>query len=102
MMPKHVVQAIDWTPHEVPKALRGFLGTLDIPHQMVIGHKIDRIGSVPFGQRLAVLEKAVVCDGFETVLRDEIDHAGNTLGEILFCKLIVSWRLAFGNKGVRK
>lgn len=88
MLPKHVVQAIDWTPYEVPEALRRFLGTLDIPNQMVICHEIDRICSVPFGQRLAMLEEAMVRDGFEAILGDKIDHAGDTLGEILFYKLV--------------
>ena len=87
MLSEHIVQPTDRTPHEVPKALRRFFGTVDIPDQMVVGHKIYRIGSVPFGQRLAMLKEAVVRDGFQVVLRDEVNHTRDTLGEIFFYKL---------------
>ena len=87
MLPEHVIQTTDRAPYEVSKALRGFLRTLNIPDQMVVGHKIYRIRSVPFGQRLAVLEEAVVRDGFQAIPGDEVDHTRDTLSEIFFCKL---------------
>lgn len=87
MLPKHVVQAIDRTPHEISEALRRFLGTVDIPDQMVVCHKIDRICSVPFGERLAMLEEAMVRDRFQAVLGYEVDHTCDPLGKIFFYKL---------------
>lgn len=87
MLPKHIVQAIDRAPHEVPKALRGFLRTVDFPDQMVVCHKINRICSVPFRQRLAMLKEAVIRDSLQAVVGDKVDHTRDPLGEVFFYNL---------------
>lgn len=87
MLPEHVIQAIHRTPYKVSEALRGFLRAVDVPDQMVVCHKIKGMCSVPLGQRLPMLVKAMVGDRFQTVLGNEIDHACDPLGEIFFWTL---------------